>query len=544
MDNSSNTRVTFLDSSRSSSPNSSFSETEFLLQEEGRAGRPSPAARNTSYGSMGNAMDMSLSNHGSVHLRMSRRHEDVDEDILHRAAADAGLGSMGTVYVEVWTLSQDGTKLSRPDGGYWMDPVFHNPDAEECGCCGTLQCSACRISDPDHPNFLPADPVAPGVGFAGVLWSESVSVEDTSVVGGILKESNQKRKIVWRDLQAMKNNPHLPFDERLRAIADCGLGWAAAVPFHINHHKGIVIYCARQNVDHGLLTEDGNELYLTCAADLIGSAWALREPRRLAMANRKAKRVAAIRRARIKILFLIRMGFKFDRPIEERPSQVLRRQKELERQKRPLCQKIKEKVQEVSTAAAATATLVAKKCRGSNNKPPPPFSTEQAVFTFWGSLFLLTFLSAFNEMLLLKHGKEYLLLMPPMGAFICLQFALTQAPAAQPRNCLAGQVLSISIALACSILPFLPIWSKQALGTALALGAMARTGLTHPPAGASAFLFASGQYGMTHLAVLLVANILTIFLGSVINNMSEKRQYPTYYAMGLNPRDMIAYLKK
>eukprot|EP00957_Ditylum_brightwellii_P062451 4740022-Ditylum_brightwellii.AAC.1 len=63
---------------------------------------------------------------------MSRKNLNVDEDILHRAAADAGLGSMGTVYVEVWTMAPDGTTLIRPDGGYWMDPVFHNADAEEC----------------------------------------------------------------------------------------------------------------------------------------------------------------------------------------------------------------------------------------------------------------------------------------------------------------------------------------------------------------------------------------------------------------------------
>ena len=49
---------------------------------------------------------------------------------------------------------------------------------------------------------------------------------------------------------------------------------------------------------------------------------------------------------------------------------------------------------------------------------------------------------------------------------------------------------------------------------------------------------------MNHFFILLAANVLAIFLGVVINNMSEKRQYPTYYAMGLNPKDMWAYLKR
>jgi CBS-domain-containing membrane protein len=127
-------------------------------------------------------------------------------------------------------------------------------------------------------------------------------------------------------------------------------------------------------------------------------------------------------------------------------------------------------------------------------------------------------------------------------AFICLQFGLTAAPAAQPRTCLVGQALSISIALTVSLLPFLPTWLKQSLGTSLAIAVMTRCGVTHPPAGASAFLFASGLYGITHFVLLLAANFIAIFFGIVTNNLSEKRQYPTYYAIGLNPKDMVAYL--
>jgi CBS-domain-containing membrane protein len=98
--------------------------------------------------------------------------------------------------------------------------------------------------------------------------------------------------------------------------------------------------------------------------------------------------------------------------------------------------------------------------------------------------------------------------------------------------------------LTISILPFIPTWFKQAFATSLAIGVMTRCGVTHPPAGASAFLFASGHYGITHMILLLIGNVLAIGLGSVINNLSEKRQYPTYYAMSLNPKSAIAYLKQ
>lgn len=185
---------------------------------------------------------------------------------------------------------------------------------------------------------------------------------------------------------------------------------------------------------------------------------------------------------------------------------------------------------------------------------------------------MLTILSGISQSLVSNHGNDFLLVMPPFGgklqehlllpwlfcparqtpflsypiriAFICLQFGLTQAPAAQPRTCLMGQLLSMSIALTISTLPLLPTWFKQALATSLAIGLMTRCGLTHPPAGASAFLFSSGMFGISHMILLLCGNVLAIFLGSVINNMSEKRQYPTYYAMGLNVKDAVAYLRQ
>lgn len=600
---SSHSRVTFCGDSEpmanSRLMEDSIGEQEFLQQEEGRVRRRSKTLRRMDSSSFG----------ASRHLRMSRKAEDldVDEDILHRAAADAGLGSLGTVYVEVWCLTEDGTELVRPEGGYWMDPIFHNPDTGN-GCCGSMKCCACRISNPDHPKFIPADPVAPGVGLAGVLWSESNSVEDTANNIGTVKDSitsggprrgsggpnmtqqtsrrslfgassgsgrsgyfrsstsaffgtstrntnthqngsssSKKKKVIWRDVQAMSNNPHLPFDERLHAIAESGLGWAAGVPFNVNHHKGIVIYVARNTVDHDLLQEPGNENYMLCAANLIGSAWALREPRRQAMESRKAKRDAALRRAKLKIITLVRMGAKFDHApckVEDLSMNVENskgsKPKVLRDESDSRFEVIKERAQQVYKAVAT----VVKKCKGSNNKPPPPFNTDQAIFTFLGSFCLLALLSGISHSMVTNHGPDFLLLMPPFGAFVCLQFGLTQAPAAQPRNCLIGQTLSIFIALTVSILPFLPIWLKQALATSMAIGVMTRCGVTHPPAGASAFLFASGQFGITHFLLLLGGNMIAILVGSVLNNTSEKRQYPTYYAMGLNPKDMIEYLNQ
>jgi hypothetical protein len=40
-----------------------------------------------------------------------------DDNLLHRAVADAGRWAYGTILVEVWALSEDHTLLSRPEAG-------------------------------------------------------------------------------------------------------------------------------------------------------------------------------------------------------------------------------------------------------------------------------------------------------------------------------------------------------------------------------------------------------------------------------------------
>ena len=47
-----------------------------------------------------------------------------DEEVLAQSVAAAGSNAFGCIFVEMWVLSADGTKLTRPDGGHWMNPAF------------------------------------------------------------------------------------------------------------------------------------------------------------------------------------------------------------------------------------------------------------------------------------------------------------------------------------------------------------------------------------------------------------------------------------
>jgi CBS-domain-containing membrane protein len=73
------------------------------------------------------------------------------------------------------------------------------------------------------------------------------------------------------------------------------------------------------------------------------------------------------------------------------------------------------------------------------------------------------------------------------------------------------------------------IWMKQALATSLAVAVMAKMGVIHPPAGAEALLFASGNFGWGNMLFVLVGNVIAIGAATVINNFSDYRQYPTFW---------------
>lgn len=101
-----------------------------------------------------------------------------DEEALAQTVADAGLNTFGCVFVEVWAMSDDGTKLTRPAGGHWMDPAFAQslPDEESIESAWELDREAS-----DCP---------PGAGLAGTI------AEEVSHTG-----------VNWRQIKSMLNDP-------------------------------------------------------------------------------------------------------------------------------------------------------------------------------------------------------------------------------------------------------------------------------------------------------------------------------------------------
>mmetsp|Transcript_24331 Transcript_24331/g.45011 ORF Transcript_24331/g.45011 Transcript_24331/m.45011 type:complete len:234 (-) Transcript_24331:201-902(-) len=168
---------------------------------------------------------------------------------------------------------------------------------------------------------------------------------------------------------------------------------------------------------------------------------------------------------------------------------------------------------------------------GGGLQPPPAQPWSMTLWTFFGVFSTLLVLSALDKVLTDHTG--YGILLAPFGALMTLQFSLTQAPVSQPRNALYGQTVAISIALfvKLTLADAARTWIQIPITGALAIAAMGRLGVIHPPAGAASILFASSdKFDGVFFGLMLVGNAVAIVMATLINNLNSKKQYPVYYA--------------
>ena len=134
----------------------------------------------------------------------------------------------------------------------------------------------------------------------------------------------------------------------------------------------------------------------------------------------------------------------------------------------------------------------------------------------------------------------------PTAALVTVLYGLVAAPTSQPVNILLGQAVSmlIGMLLLKCFDSWMELWLRQSLATALATAAMVKLKLTHPPAGATALMFTTGNFGWGNMAALLLGNVLAILLATLINNLgSIRRQYPVYWGTDLLTKDAVAVIR-
>ena len=277
--------------------------------------------------------------------------------------------------------------------------------------------------------------------------------------------------LIWRDIAQMANDPDEPWDPRLQLLVQCQFGYGTAVPFNVLGEEGIIVCMTRpkSQLNMNQLTSPTNETYLISCAQLIGSAFVFRAPRRDAVAERRANLDAALRRARNRILALRALGVNLSElaspslamnsntPSSRPPFGRLRPPNFLKNKKQePSPQNAWGGQNDMSSSSSCCHRLAAtcrrscftgnyghdpggggstsfsvggdndsqcgyirrsiadaiEKMKGAGVKPAPPFDYIQSLWTFMGCFITLLFLTNFNRYLLINHGVDHTFILP------------------------------------------------------------------------------------------------------------------------------------
>lgn len=137
------------------------------------------------------------------------------------------------------------------------------------------------------------------------------------------------------------------------------------------------------------------------------------------------------------------------------------------------------------------------------------------------------------------------LLLAPFGASVVLLFSVYDSPLAQPRNTFLGHVLAALIAGTIAIMHAIYFGSGSgglleneqyiwiAVAVSLSIFAMQILRLTHPPAGATAFIastaITSFDSFIDFMVPVIVGSLILIVVAVIFNNAVPKRRYPIYW---------------
>mmetsp|Transcript_28733 Transcript_28733/g.47562 ORF Transcript_28733/g.47562 Transcript_28733/m.47562 type:complete len:603 (-) Transcript_28733:147-1955(-) len=461
-------------------------------------------------------------------------HVSYEEHLLSRTLEDAGHWAYGIVATELWIYDDENGTLFRPDGATWADMTLHPPHKTKQEY---QDCPLCRTVDPNHPKFTPPVPLAPGVGIAGVLWAEAGKASDSQ------GEPDQDEDIYWRNLQALAQDPDQPYNERLQNAALTRLGWAGAVPFNVEGQRGLMVYLTRDSVNMDQLQSASNVRYLLAAAHYVSTVWALRLPRLGAIREREDRLRILWRRLRFRMIAVIRFGATLDdirngRTNEIKPDKKtgslydsLRDPKEMAQilmeEGKQFAERTVKEAKSQQKFIARKLKMMANKSRGANIRAPPVFSWEATLWSFVGTLVTLLILLNINEQIKKTYGQKYELTLGPLSSFTASVFVLTAAPASQPRNNLVAYSFAMVVGLCLAYITSLAVWIRQAISVSITVCAMVKFGFLHAPAAGVALTFASGSQNWSNVFSMVLASLIVITLGTIINNLSDKRQYPT-----------------
>lgn len=170
-----------------------------------------------------------------------------------------------------------------------------------------------------------------------------------------------------------------------------------------------------------------------------------------------------------------------------------------------------------------SASELLEKMRGQGAAIPPRASGRVIALAGLGGAIAIGLVAA------LTVGFEEVLILGSFGASCVLCFGFPDAPFSQPRNVVAGHMLS-SLAGLVAIEVLGVHWWAPAIAVALAIAAMMATRTVHPPAGSNPVIvyLSLPDWDFLVFPTLLGAVIVTA-VALVYNNLTREQRYPAYW---------------
>lgn len=163
------------------------------------------------------------------------------------------------------------------------------------------------------------------------------------------------------------------------------------------------------------------------------------------------------------------------------------------------------------------------KLRGDRAALPPRAATRDILLAWLGGAV------AIGTLALLADLLTAALVLGSFGASCVLVFGYPDSPFSQPRNVVAGHVISTLTGLAFLHLAG-PHWWSLALAAGSAIALMMASRTVHPPAGSNPVIVFLGQPGWGFaLFPTLAGALLLVAVALVYNNAVRKARYPKYW---------------
>jgi CBS-domain-containing membrane protein len=161
--------------------------------------------------------------------------------------------------------------------------------------------------------------------------------------------------------------------------------------------------------------------------------------------------------------------------------------------------------------------------KGEGMPLPPRATLTTTALAAVGGILAIAGITAMGDMLSIA------LVLGSFGASCVLVFAYPDVPFSQPRNIIAGHVLSSGLGLAVLSI-FGPHGWAMALAVGLAIAVMMLTRTVHPPAGSNPVIVFLVQPAWSFLWYPTLAGaLLLVAVAMVYNNLTRTTHYPKYW---------------